>query len=278
VSRRGPSQGALALCGRTAIVTGGGSGIGRGIALALARRGANLALVGRRRGRLEAVAGEAAKYHVRVVAIPADLSIVEERDGLLARVREELSAPVLLVHAAGALAGGSLLSLATQQLDQAIALNLAAPLALTRAAFPELAAEHGAIIFVASLASSVPHPYAATYSATKAGLAAFGEALRHEVAPLGVQILVAYPPGTATAMTRGMARAAGFPGHRLADPDQIGERIVAALLAGRQEWRGGTGERMLALAYRLAPALVRAALRSQHGRFRRMMSAPAEEQ
>jgi short-subunit dehydrogenase len=105
-------------------------------------------------------------------------------------------------------------------------------------------------------------------------LAAFGEALRHEAAPLGVRVLVAYPPGTATAMTRGMAGAAQFPGYRLASAEQVGERIVAALLAGRQEWRGGAGERALALAYRLTPALVRLAFRSQRARFRRMMTAP----
>jgi hypothetical protein len=74
-------------------------------------------------------------------------------------------------------------------------------------------------------------------------------------------------------MTRGMARAAGLRYYPLASPDAVGERIVAALLAGRRTWRGSAGDRALALAYRLAPAFVRPIVRSQRARFRRMMTA-----
>lgn len=271
--------GAPDLRGRVAIVTGGGSGIGRGIALALARRGVDLALVGRRPERLAAVAAEAAVCGVRAVALPADLACGEARDGLLARARAALGPPGLLVHAAGMLAGGSFPGLEARAIERAVALNLVAPLALTRAALPDLAARRGAVILVASLAATVPLPAMALYSATKAGLAAFGEALRHDVAPHGVRVLVAYPPSTATDMTRGMARAAGFPRYRLASAEAIGERIVGALVAGRDDWRGGAGERALVLAQRVAPSLVRRALRGQRARFRRMTAAspPPEE-
>lgn len=268
----------MTLRGRIAIVTGGGSGIGRGIALALARRGADLALAGRRHERLEAVAAEATTCGVGAVALPVDLAMPAERDQLPGRVRAALGPPTFLIHAAGVLHGGPLLGLDAPELDRAVALNLAAPLALTRAALPNVAAQRGAIVLVASLAAVVPHPYAAVYSATKAGLATFGEALRHEVAPLGVRVLVAYPPGTATAMTRGMARAAGLPGYRLASAEHVGERIVRALVAGRREWRGGSSERTLTLAYRFAPALIGLILRHQRPRFRRMMSAPGEDE
>lgn len=277
MTARGRAKGALVVRGKRAIVTGGGSGIGHGIALALARRGADLALVGRRGSCLEAVAAEAARCGVRAVALPTDLSVTDERDALIARVRAALGPPSLLIHAAGMLAGGPLLNLDTQEIDRAVALNLTAPLALTRAFLPNLAAQRGAIVLIASTAASVPLPSMAIYSATKAGLAAFGEALRYEVAPQGIQVLVAHPPSTATAMTRGMARAAGFPGYRLASAEQVGERIVAALVARQHEWRGGAGERALVLAHRLAPTLVRLALRSQRARFRRMMTTPQQD-
>jgi short-subunit dehydrogenase len=243
--------------------------------LALARRGVDLALVGRRPAPLAGVAAEAIALGVRAVALPADLADRAERDALLDRARAALGPPALLVHAAGLLAGGELADLDQITLDRAIATNLAAPLALTRAALPALLAGRGAVILVASLAADVPFPAAALYSATKAGVAAFGEALRHEIGPRGVRVLVAYPPATATAMTRGMARAAGLRSYPLADPDAVGEAIVAALLAGRRSWHGSLGDRALALAHRLAPALVRPLLRSQRARFRRMMSTPA---
>jgi len=257
-----------------ALVTGGGSGIGRGIALALARRGVALALVGRRPAPLTAVVNAATALGVRAVALPADLAVPGERDALLERARAALGPPTLLVHAAGLLAGGDLADLDLTTIDRAIATNLAAPIALTRAALPDLLATRGAVILVASLTAEVPFPAATLYSATKAGIAAFGEALRHEIGPRGVRVLLAYPPATATAMTRGMAHAAGVPGYRLADPDAVGEAIVVALLAGRRTWRGGAGDRALALAHRLAPAFTRPLLRSQRARFRRMMTAP----
>jgi short-subunit dehydrogenase len=258
---------------RTALITGGGSGIGRGIALALARRDVDVALVARRPAPLEAVAHEAAALGVRSVALPADLADGDERAILLPRARSALGPIDILVHSAGVLAGGDLATLAPDEIERAVAVNLLAPIALTRLALPDLAARRGALVLVASTTSLVPLPSAAVYAATKAGLSAFGAALRYELEPLGVRLLVAYPPSADTAMVRGMADAAGMPGYHLAPPALVGERIVAALAAGRRELLWGAGERTLVLAYRLAPWLIRLILRTQRRRFARMMSA-----
>lgn len=260
---------------RVALITGGGSGIGRGVALALARRGMDVALAGRRPELLEQTAVDARIQGVRAVVLPADLTEATQSTALVERARAALGPLDVLVNNAGALSGGALDSLAPEAIEQAVALNLIAPMLLTRAALPDLAAQRGAVVLVASMASLLPLPFASVYTATKSGLRGFGAALRYELEPLGVRLLVAYPPSTETAMTSGMLSAAGlplgFPLARFRSPEAVGEEIVAALVRGRHElvWNGG--ERLAAQLYAFAPWLVNTVFRSQRERFRRVM-------
>ena len=260
------------MAARVAVVTGGGSGIGRGIALALARRGVDVALIGRRAALLEAVAQQCRGYGVRAAAIPADLTDLGQCAEILAATRVQLGSISILVNNAGNMCGGPLASLPAAEVAQAVALNLTAPLVLTRHALPDLAAQQGAVVLVASMASLLPLPYASVYTATKTGLHGFAASLRYELEPLGVRLCTAYPPATATAMTAGMAQAAAFP-QRMASPEQVGENIVAALVAGRREVHWRSGEHLAARLYQLAPWLVRRVFASQRGRFERAMVA-----
>jgi short-subunit dehydrogenase len=257
--------------GRTALVTGGGTGIGRGIALALARRQVRVALVGRRQGPLEAVAQEIARMGGHALGFPADLTQAGERIALRERIHAALGPIDLLVHSAGVLAGGELAALAPAQIEAAVALNLAAPMLLVQQWLPDLVARRGAVILVGSMMSFVPLPAAAVYSATKAGLRALGLALRYELRARGVHLLSVYPPGTATAMTAPMARNAPWRSP-LADPAIVGERIVRALIAGRHEVQWGTGDRLLTMLYHMMPHLVEALLARYYALFVRMMT------
>jgi short-subunit dehydrogenase len=264
------------LANRTALVTGGGSGIGRAVALALARRGARVALVGRRLEPLEAVAHEIATLGGHAVVCRADLTQAAERTGLRERIYARIGPIDLLVNNAGVLASGELGTLTPAEIEAAVALNLAAPIVLTRQFLPDLAARRGAVILVGSTMSFVPLPAASIYSATKTGLRAFGQALRYELQPRGIHLLSVYPPGTATAMTASMARNSPWR-TSLADSMQIGERIVRALLAGRREVQWGASERLLTLLHHTLPWLVRPLLASQHGLFVRIMSRERDQ-
>ena len=263
------------MAARVALVTGGGSGIGRGIALALARRGVDVALTGRRAVLLEAVAQQCRGYGIRAAAIPADLTDAAQCAEIVAATRATLGPISILVNNAGSLSGGSLVALPAAEIAQAAALNFTAPLLLTRHALPDLTAQRGALVLVASVSSLLPLPYASIYTATKTGLHGFAASLRYELEPLGVRVLTAYPPATATAMTEGMAQAAAFP-QRLASPEQVGEKIVAALVAGRREAHWRSGELLAARLYQLAPWLVRRAFASQRRRFERALAAGRE--
>ena len=259
---------------RVALVTGGGTGIGRGIALALARRGVSVALVGRRQEPLAATVAELRNLGQSALSVIADLSDPDAWPRVIEQVHGAWGPIDTLVHNAGILAGGALLDQSTATVQQCVTTNFTAPLVLTRLLLPDLIAQRGRVVLVGSTTSFVPLPYLALYGATKAGLHHFGAALRHELTPLGIHLLIAYPPATATAMTAAMAartRAGTGRQPTLAAPEQIGETIVRVLAAGKREavWWGG--EQLLRVCYRLAPGWVERLLFAQRKRFHTMV-------
>ncbi len=168
-----------------ALVTGAGTGIGRAIALDLARRGYELALVGRRWDPLEEVSEIIRGDGGRCVIIPADVALGEERHKICEAARDELGGLDLLVNNAGVLAAGPLNRLGCEELEQAVATNLTAPIDLTRLFLRDLTRSKGSVVLVASGAAYLPLPSMSIYCATKAGLRAAGEVLRFELRGLG---------------------------------------------------------------------------------------------
>ena len=269
------------LSGKIALITGGGTGIGRGIALALARRGAHVVLVGRRPDPLLATAAEAAALGVQALPIPLDIGDAATRRQLLPAIRAEFGGLDILVHNAGVLAGGPLAERSAAEIDQVLQTNLTAAIDLTRLAQDELMQRRGALVFVGSAMAFVPMPNATLYAASKAGLHGFAQAIRYELEPAGVRVLAAYPPGTETALvrnaecgmrnggaavslrSRAMKNLRGYP---LEDPVRAGERIVVALVKGRRTLFWG-GERWLIRFHGLAPRLVERALTITRGWF-----------
>lgn len=235
-----------------AVITGAGSGIGRGVALAWARRGGVAVLVGRREAALQSVAGEVAALGGTAFVVSADVATESGRALVVQRVAAEFAAVDVLVHCAAVLHEGPFAARSEAEVVQSVAVNLVAPLLLTHQMLPLL---RGGVVLVGSLASHVPMPGATLYTAGKMGLRGFGEALRTEIAPR--RVLLAYPPATRTAMTESMWQRFGrrVPGYRLAAPMDVGEVIVRAWDRGRRDliW---PGDRALALAYRLAPRLL----------------------
>ena len=257
---------------RTALITGAGTGVGRGIALALARRGARVVLGGRRAAPLAEVAGEVQALGGSAAIAPGDVTEAAARLQMIETAHAAFGPVHILVNNAGVLASGALFQLNGEEIARAVATNLTAPIDLTRLALPDLAQTHGAAVFVGSTTSHVPLPYASIYSGTKSGLHAFCTSLRSELAPLGVHLLEVYPPTIATAMTEGMARRAGARAVRRGTPEDAGERIVAALAAGRRELTWGRGETWLLRLHRYAPGLVDTLLRTQRRRFAHIMT------
>jgi short-subunit dehydrogenase len=164
---------------RRVLITGASSGIGAATARAMAAAHAHLVLTGRDRGRLDAVAAETGGR-----AVAADL--VTGASALAGA-----AGPVdVLVANAGAGWAGPVTDMTPETIEELMAVNLVAPLRLTRLLLPGMIERgRGHIVFVASIAGVVGVPGEAVYSAAKAGLIAFADALRPET-PIGVSVVL----------------------------------------------------------------------------------------
>ena len=174
---------------RTALVTGASSGIGAATARKLARSGVRVLLHGRNEDRLTALAAETGG-----TALAADLARPEAAADLAERALAITGSVDLLVNNAGLGWAGPLPELSEDRLRHLVAVNLTAPLDLTRALLPAmLKRDRGQIVFVSSIAGRTGVAGEAVYAATKSGVDAFADSLRFEVHGTGVTVGIVVP-------------------------------------------------------------------------------------
>ncbi len=192
---------------RRVLVTGGGSGIGRAVALALAGSGAQVVVAGRRRDLLERLA---AAYPKRVIAIPCDLANAAERDSLLQRARDQMGGLDGLVYSAGIAVHQRLGEIDETSLRSQLEVNLVAPLRLAEGALKHLE-EGGAAVFLASSLAHRPTITSAAYSASKAGLLAVVKVLAQAGAARSLRASALVPGVVQTEMTEQLRTRPGEP-------------------------------------------------------------------
>lgn len=178
-----------------ALVTGASAGIGGAIARELAARGHNLVLVARRQERLDELADRLEGEHgVRAHAIACDLSEARTRDRLPRQIAGLGVAVEVLVNNAGFATGGPFHESDPARELQQVRLLVEAVVALTSAFLPAMVERgRGAILNIASTAGMQPMPYSAGYSAAKAYVLAFSEAIHQEVRASGVTVTALAP-------------------------------------------------------------------------------------
>jgi short-subunit dehydrogenase len=182
------------LSGKYVLLTGGSRGLGPVIAEALAAGGAHLALAARSADGLNQVAASLAKYGVKTLTVPVDLADPARQHDLVATVLEEFGAIDILINNAGLETEGAYLELPWEAIHTTLEVNLLAPMALTYHVLPHmLERKAGHIVNIASVAAKCGAPYAATYCATKAGLAEWTRALRLELEGTGVHFSTIFP-------------------------------------------------------------------------------------
>jgi short-subunit dehydrogenase len=221
--------------GKSALVTGAASGIGRAIALALAQEGANLFLVDIDRPRLSAAADEARQCGVQVVAHVADVGKPDEVHQVVESVLKSGAGLDILVNNAGIAYYGPTEQMTAEQWERVLAVNLHAPLQFTRELLPALLARPEAhILNVCSIAGLVAMRRLAAYHASKFALVGFSESLRAEFGPRGVGVTALCPGLVRTNMFRAAKTAPGksireLPSWLYTSPERVALRAVRAI-------------------------------------------------
>jgi short-subunit dehydrogenase len=212
----------MRLEGSIALVTGASSGIGRALSPLLAARGASLALAGRDAAALAEIAERTGGQ-----PLAADLASPGGAERLAGLVLERFGRVDLLVSNAGAGWAGDLVAMPLETADRLLALNLVAPVRLTRLLLPGMLERgSGHLVYVTSIAGATGVAREAVYAATKAGLATFADSVREEVAGSGVTVSVVVPGVVDTPFfdRRGSAYDRSWP------PPIRPERVARALL------------------------------------------------
>jgi len=237
------------LDGRVALVTGASSGIGREIARALAREGADVALAARREAALEELAAEL--DGVETLVVPTDVSDESAVDAMVEATVDELGGLDIVVSNAGVGAPGEPVAETTTETHQTIVeVNINGTFYTARAALPHLLASDGNLIFMSSIAGQYPRPATPMYAASKWWIRGFALSVEAQVGPEGIGVTVVNPAEVRTDIeVLGKPVKDHFKDEDIVEPEEVAEAVV---FAASQEnatiseldvyWRGKLGQ------------------------------------
>lgn len=224
----------LSLRGRSAIVTGGGRGIGRAIATELARAGANLVITYRANSSLaEAAAHELRAFGVGCQVVKADVREGADLDRIVKECQQAFGTVDILVNNAGMTSDNLVMRMTEEAWDQVMDTNLRGTFLATKAALrPMVRQRWGRIINITSVVGQSGNPGQANYAAAKAGIIGFTRSLALEVAGRGITVNAVAPGFVQTDMTSGLSDEQKelirdrIPMKRYAEPEEVAPLVA----------------------------------------------------
>ncbi|HET6164387.1 MAG TPA: SDR family oxidoreductase [Planctomycetota bacterium] len=218
------------------LVTGGGRGIGRAVALRFAREGWGVAVLARSRSELAETAALVAKAGGKALAIEGDVSKEADGETAVKRTEEAFGGVDVLVNNAGVFKVKAAHETPTELWRQILETNLSGPFFVTRAVIRGmLARKRGrAIVNVSSEAGKKGFPGSGAYCASKYGLCGFGDAIREELRPAGIRVINVLPGQVDTKAWDGCGLdldRIGLRRDKMMKPEQVADAIAHAVLA-----------------------------------------------
>jgi NAD(P)-dependent dehydrogenase (short-subunit alcohol dehydrogenase family) len=201
---------------KVALVTGGGSGIGRAIAVEFAKEGARVAVVGRRLSKLNQVVREIGKKGGKALAASGDVSQLSEVDRMVQETVSAFGRLDILATCAGVLFSADLARHTEKIWDDTLDVNLKGSFLAVQRAVPEMLKQgKGKIIMIASIAGQIGFPNSAAYCASKGGIMGMTKALAMELAPKKINVNCIAPGDVATPLNE----------HLLSQPKYLKSRV-----------------------------------------------------
>jgi len=218
---------------KVVMITGASSGIGKGVALEVAARGARIGLLARREELLKELAGEIEARNSKAVAATADVRDAQAVRAAADRFRNELGPIDVLIANAGIGTSDHAVELAPEHAAKVIGINMLGAVNSVAAVVPEMVERgQGRLAAISSLAAYRGLPKSAAYCASKAALSSYFESVRIDLRNTGVDVTIVHPGFIKTALTAG--REAKMP--YLMELDDAVKKIVAAIEKGKKTY------------------------------------------
>jgi 3-oxoacyl-[acyl-carrier protein] reductase len=241
-------------------VTGASSGIGRALALRLAREGARVALVARRAGELEAAAARITAAGGEALVLPCDVCDRDQVSSACEQALARFGAVDLLVNNAGYGRHRRFVDWDLDDMERMLRVNVLGALSFTKELLPRMVERRrGWLVFMASIAGQIAPPEESVYAASKFALVGFAESLSLEVEDAGVHVLTVCPATVRTPFFDAgtLRRLPPVARRAMVEPEALAEAIVAALAAGRHQLVFPRRFRAACIVRSLAPGFTR---------------------